>query len=249
MAFRIWLSLFLISFLEASELKACYRAFIGFLPVAETCISYKLKGESLLVESNVKTVSAGKIVKRVKNRGSSSILLDGLEPKVFEYYQEEGNFKRYQRYQFEANKINTLEIEYEGLSEKVESTEEKTFEYRGFVDPYTASLRLYKEIQKSERGDIKIFYDRKEYLVPYTVTSQEQIKTQAGTFNTRVVEVSPAIQTKGLLRPKGNWKLWIDKRTNLPVRMDLGFVIGSVSARLETLEGNQELLDNIFKKK
>ncbi|MDW8237047.1 MAG: DUF3108 domain-containing protein [Aquificaceae bacterium] len=249
MAFRIWLSLLFVASASASELKACYRAFLGFLPVAETCISYKLKGALLHVESVVKTVNVGKIAKRVNNKGSSSILLDGLEPKTFEYYQEEGTFKRYQRYQFEGNKIQTLEIEYEGLSEKAESTEEKTFEYRGFVDPYTASLRLYKDLQKAERGDIKIFYDQKEYTVPYNVVLNEQVKTPAGTFNTKVVEVSPAIKTKGLLKPRGNWRLWIDKRTNLPVRMDLTFAIGSVSARLETLEGNQELLETIFKKR
>ncbi|MCS7084306.1 MAG: DUF3108 domain-containing protein, partial [Aquificaceae bacterium] len=73
MAFRIWLSLLFVASSSSSELKACYRAFLGFLPVAETCISYKLKGALLHVESVVKTVNVGKIAKRVNNKGSSSI--------------------------------------------------------------------------------------------------------------------------------------------------------------------------------
>ncbi|MFN3471084.1 MAG: DUF3108 domain-containing protein, partial [Aquificaceae bacterium] len=72
------------------------------------------------------------------------------------------------------------------------------------------------------------------------------IQTPLGEFKARKVEVYPNIETKGLLKPKGLWYLWIDEETNIPVRMELKFVIGSASARIERIEGDKNLLKDIF---
>ncbi|MFN4012294.1 MAG: DUF3108 domain-containing protein [Aquificaceae bacterium] len=228
------------------ELKACYRAYLFFFPVAETCITYKQENNHLKTESFVRTINVGKLVKRVYNRGGATIILPGLKPRHFVYYQEEGEFKRYQEYIFNDHKIKVKEIKYVKLSDEVERKEEKEYEYKGFVDPYTASLMLYKDSSKVNQGTVKMFYDDKEYLLPYGVKGVEVIQTPLGEFKARKVEVYPNIETKGLLKPKGLWYLWIDEETNIPVRMELKFVIGSASARIERIEGDKNLLKDIF---
>jgi hypothetical protein len=227
---------------KAGELKACYRAYLFFMPVAETCINYREEREILHTESWVRTINIGKLVKRVYNRGSAKIDLKLLEPKHFVYYQEEGEFKRYQEYIFNNGKIRVIEVKYKGLTEEVERQEEKLYDYKGFVDPYTASLILYRESTVKDKGTVKMFYDDREYWLPYAVVGRETLKTPAGIFNTRVVEVQPNIETKGLLKPKGKWILWIDESTDLPIRMELKFVIGSASARIERIEGDRDIL-------
>ncbi|MCS7262512.1 MAG: DUF3108 domain-containing protein [Aquificaceae bacterium] len=246
-ALAVLLTSSLFSFGE--ELKACYRAYFAFVPVAETCIGYRREANLLKVESFARTVGTGKLVKRVYNKGGAVIELPELKPKRFFYHQEEGEFKRYQEYTFVNDRIRVVEVHFVSLSQEVERREEKEYEYRGFVDPYTASLMLYKESAKAEQGTIKMFYDDKEYQLPYRVKGKEKVETPAGNFLTRKVDVQPNIETKGLLRPRGTWRLWLDEETNIPVKMELKFVIGSATARLESMQGDKNLMENLLRAK
>jgi len=78
------------------------------------------------------------------------------------------------------------------------------------------------------------------------VAGEEEIKVPAGNYYARVVDVSPNVETRGLLRPKGRWKLWIEKDNLFPVRMQLFFVLGSVRALLEEVKGDRELLRKVL---
>lgn len=241
--FAILLTLSSLAF--SQELRACYKAYLFFLPVAETCITYSKNGKTLNSESFVRTINVGKLVKRVYNKGRAQTLLPDMEPKYFYYYQEEGEFKREQEYVFTGKSIKVKEIKYKGLSQEVEKREEKEYKYEGFVDPYTAGLMLYRDSAKFDKGTIKMFYDDKEYWLPFGVISKERVEVPAGVFETRVVEVHPNIETKGLLKPKGRWYLWIDEKTNLPVKMALKFVIGSATVKLEKIEGDTNILKEL----
>ena len=239
----------LLSF--SQELTACYKAYFTFLPVAQTCITYTYNNSTASAKSWVKTINVGKIVKRVYNHGVSHMVVDNSEikPKLFQYHQEEGTFKRYQEYRFENGKIHTKEIHYVELSDTIERQENNVFEYKNSPDPYIAALVLYKESAFKNSGSISMFYDGKYYAIPYRVIGDEKVNTKAGEFEAQVLEVQPKVHTKGLLRPKGAWLLWIDKHTRLPIRMQLSFVIGSVRADLEKVEGDRETLKRMFVKK
>ncbi|QWK20661.1 MAG: DUF3108 domain-containing protein [Hydrogenobacter thermophilus] len=251
MAGRLKKALLFLTFLPlfsfANHLTACYKAYFLFLPVAETCITYKDEGKNLKVSSIVRTINVGKLVKRVYNRGQATIDKDPLSPVRFEYYQEEGEFKRYQEYKFKDGKIYVKEVKYKKLTDEIERNEEKVYKYSGYVEPYTASLILYRDSAIKSYGTVLMFYDEKDYVLPYSVIKKEYADTEVGGFNTRVVEVSPNIETKGLLKPKGRWYLWLDEETYLPVKMRLSFVIGGVEAVLTKLEGDRYLLRKLIK--
>ncbi len=228
------------------ELTACYRAYFIFIPVAETCITYEDKGRFLHVSSFVRTINVGKLVKRVYNRGEALIGKEHLSPISFRYYQEEGEFKRYQEYRFNDGKIHVREVKYKKLSDQIEKSEEKTYDYSNYVDPYTASLILYRDTAVKGNGDVLMFYDDKRYTLPYAVLEKDRVLMDVGEFETRMVEVYPNIDTKGLLKPKGRWYLWIDKRTYLPVKMKLSFIIGSVEAYLFKVDGDKGTLRDVL---
>lgn len=232
----------------ANKLTACYKAYFIFLPVAETCITYEDLGKDLYISSVVRTVNVGKLVKRVYNRGQVLIEKEALKPISFKYYQEEGEFKRYQEYRFRDGKIYTKEIKYKKLSDQVEKSEEKVYQEAGYVEPYTASLLLYRDSALKNYGNILMFYDDKQYVLPYSVLGRENIDTDLGTFNTRMVEVYPNIETKGLLKPRGKWYLWVDEDSYLPVKMSLSFVIGSVNAIITSMDGDKSLLRSVLRK-
>jgi len=232
--------------LLAKELTLCYKAYYAFFPVAQTCITYKLQGEDLVVSSYAKTINVGGLVKRVYNHGHAVISAKNLMPKEFFYHQEEGEFKRRQHYIFKNSKIYVKETHYVELTDKVEREEERVYSFDGYPDPYTASFVLYKNSIRNGEGIIKMFYDDRKYHIPYKVVREEEIKVPAGNYYARVVDVSPNVETKGLLRPKGRWKLWIEKDNLFPVRMQLFFVLGSVRAILEEVKGDKELLRKVL---
>jgi len=231
----------------SNELTACYKAYLFFFPVAESCITYQEKGDTLRVSSLVRTINVGKLVKRVYNRGEALIDKNTLNPISFKYYQEEGEFKRYQEYNFRKGKIYTKEVKYKKLTNEVEKEEEKVYEQEGYLEPYSASLKLYKDSATNKYGTLFMFYDDKKYKIPYSVIGKEELNTDIGSFKTRVIEVSPNVETKGLLKPKGKWYLWIDEDTYLPVKMKLGFVIGSATAVITKIEGDKTLLRRVLK--
>ncbi|WP_448584466.1 DUF3108 domain-containing protein [Thermocrinis sp.] len=227
----------------ASELTLCYKAYYLFLPVARTCITYKQEGDKLKVSSWVRTINVGGLVKRVYNYGYAVIQIKGLTPMEFFYHQEEGSFKRRQHYLFEKSRVYVKEIHYVELTEEQERIEERVYDYTGYVDPYTASLMLYKSASKELNGTVRMFYDDKIYNIPYSVVGEEWISKE---YRTLVLYVQPNVETKGLLKPKGKWKIWIDKENLFPVKMQLFFVLGSVKAILEEVKGDRELLKRIL---
>ncbi|ADC89699.1 hypothetical protein Thal_1067 [Thermocrinis albus DSM 14484] len=238
----------LSSTLWAAELTACYTAKYLFLPVAVTCITYSQKGDKLHISSWVKTVNVGKLVKRVYNYGNALVDLNPIRPISFFYHQEEGTFKREQFYHFQNGRIKVREVKYEDLTNNIQKEEVKEYVYTGYVEPYTASLTLYANVKKTSAGKIKMFYDDKNYEIPYQVVGKELVRTPAGNFESVKVLVNPNIQTKGLLRPTGQWTLWLDDGMLLPVKMQLSFVIGSVKAELESIEGDRDLLRRVLLK-
>ncbi|MCI4458842.1 MAG: DUF3108 domain-containing protein [Thermocrinis sp.] len=232
--------------LLAKELTLCYKAYYLFFPVAQTCITYRLQGEDLRVYSYAKTINVGGLVKRVYNYGYAVISVKNLMPKEFFYHQEEGEFKREQHYIFKNSKIYVKETHYVKLTDKVKKEEERVYPFDGHPDPYTASLVLYRNSIQNGAGVIKMFYDGKKYHIPYKVVGEEGIEVPAGNYYAKVVDVSPNVETKGLLQPKGSWKLWIEKTNLFPVRMQLFFVLGSVRALLEEVKGDRDLLRNVL---
>ncbi len=243
----LFLILLPFAFSFANKLTACYKAYFVFLPVAETCITYEDRGKELYVSSVVRTINVGKLVKRVYNRGQAVIEKATLQPISFKYYQEEGEFKRYQEYTFKDGKIYVKEVKYKKLTDQIEKSEEKVYQEAGYVEPYTASLLLYRDSAVKNHGNILMFYDDKRYVIPYSVLKRDSIDTDLGTFNTRMIEVYPNIETKGLLKPRGKWHLWIDEDMYLPIRMSLSFVIGSVNAVITSVSGDRDLLRKVLK--
>jgi len=61
-------------------------------------------------------------------------------------------------------------------------------------------------------------------------------------YDTWKVLLVPKVETKGLLKPKGKWFIWVDKETNIPVKLRINFTIGSVTAYLKKLEGDVNFL-------
>ncbi len=213
--------------------------------MARSCISYKIKGSLLEIKSFIETVGVGKLAHKVNNKGGAKIKLGSLHPEHFFFHQEEGRFKRSMVYYFneEDNSIKIKVTKYKGLTDEVEKVVDEIHSYDGYKDPFTASIDLYTEVGSRKKGYLKIFYDGRKYKIPYFVVGEEMIDGR----EVWLVEVEPDIKTEGLMKPKGKWYLWIDKRRRLPIKMELEFTLGSTLVELESIKGKEDIISELVK--
>jgi len=112
-------------------------------------------------------------------------------------------------------------------------------------DPFSASLLIYLNTPSREGGSISLFYDGKVRKVTYRTVGEEEVEVFGRTYRTWKVVFNPEMETKGLLKPRGLWYAWIDKETNIPVRLKVSFTIGSAYIYLEKVKGRSGLLRDI----
>ncbi len=212
-----------------------------FFPVAENCMKYKIQDKELIVEASAKTVVIGKLVKPIHNWGVAVSNASTLKTKEFLFYQREGNFKRDHVYKFYDGLVKVKITKYRKNSDKIERVLEKIVSVGDYVDPFTASIAIYKHIPYKKEGRIKVFYDGKRQSIDYRLVGEERVKTDLGKFNTWKVELFPNISTRGLLKPKGRWFIWIDKKRKIPVKLKISFVIGTAVGLIYKLKGYEQL--------
>lgn len=229
----------------AASLTACYDVKVFFFKVGESCITYKIESNILKISSSMKTVNIGSLAKRINDHGSSELILDKFTPKKFIFYQEEGSFKRYQEYNFKDNKIFVIERKYKKLTDDIEREENKVYNHNGELDPYNAALYLFKKFQSNSSGMIPIFYDDKFYKIPWTNLEKTSLQTSLGEMKCQKLMIKPYIKGKGLLQPKGDWILYIDEKSLLPIRMEIGFLIGSIKVELVSMTGDIKLISKL----
>lgn len=221
--------------LQARNVTACYDVELFFLKVGESCITFRDDKETVSVSSFMRTVNIGSLAKRINDKGEGVVGKAGYKARLFRFHQEEGQFKRYQEYNFVNNKVYVRETRYKGLSDVIIKDERKEYEANDYLDPYAAALYLFENIEKNQNGTIKLFYDDRFYNIPYWRLKKEETIIDGVRYETYKVLIKPYIQGKGLLKPKGDWYLWVDRQSKMPIKMRVGFIIGGVDVLIKSL--------------
>ncbi|EDP75898.1 DUF3108 domain-containing protein [Hydrogenivirga sp. 128-5-R1-1] len=225
----------------SKELETCYRVYFWFFPVAESCVDYTLKGEELKIRSWAKTVVVGRLVKRVNSWGEAT--LQALKPKKFALFQREGSFIRDHLYDFLKRGVRYRIVRHKREEKKVKEGFLESSVY--LFDPFSTSFLVYIDTPNYKGGTINVFYDAKIQNVHYRTLSEDKVEISGKTYSTWKVLLVPEIETKGILKPKGKWFVWVDKETNIPVKLSIKFTIGSADVVLERVEGDMSLFKEV----
>ena len=225
----------------ASQLEVCYKVYFWFLPVAKSCVTYLQKGKVVKIKSWAKTVFVGKLVKPVNSWGESHTV--NVKPYLFALYQREGSYIRDHFYYFGEEGIEYRIVRYKGG---------KRFEKKGFFptkeslhDPFSTSLYVYADTPNRAEKELRMFYDEKVQRVTYRTVGEERVKIGNRTYNCWKVLLKPHIKTKGILKPKGKWFIWVDKETNIPVQLKAVFSVGTVWVKVESVKGDKRLIKKV----
>ncbi|WP_293449156.1 DUF3108 domain-containing protein [Persephonella sp.] len=226
--FLLFLSIFSFSY----ALETCYKGYYFFLPLVEDCITY----EKNKISAYAHSTPLGSLFKRVEYKGYS-IHKENLKPEFFYFVQKEGNKKMIHKYRFSEDYIFFEKEIYklEGNRYKFQKKLTKKIKNKDYFDPFTASIYLYNVIKRKKEGFLNIFYDGRRYKVPFKVLKDENLEINSEKHRTKKIYLHPDFKTKGLLKPTGNWYIWVDKKLDIPVKLELTFTIGSFKLLLEKL--------------
>ncbi len=210
--------------------KGCYKGYYLFFPIIENCIVYSEEENSIHFYTTVETLGIAKAFRKLHYEGESFLLREKRNPIFFNFIQNEKNLKVVQTYFFNNNNI----IFYKKRNFKgKESIILKNVIQDSYFDPFSASLILYNSIPDIKRGYIFVFYDGKKYKIPFKLIKEEKIKINSKKYDTYVVEIKPNIKSEGLLKTKGKWYIWIDKKMKFPVKIKASFLAGTINLYLQ----------------
>ncbi len=220
-----FLIIFLITGLSSGkEFKGCYEGKYLFFKIVKNCVDFSYKNDEYYFFSDVRSIGIGKVFKDIHYYGFS--LSNSDNPFYFEFIQNEKELISKQYLFFTPKNIIFQKLKPNVNIIKLYSNDNK------YLDVFLASLKFYEKIPEQKKGKIKLFFNGKKYTVPYKYIKEEKIKTDAGKFKTYKVYVYPEIQGESLLKTKGKWIVWIDKKTKFPVKIYSSFIFGTIRLEL-----------------
>ncbi|WP_029519765.1 DUF3108 domain-containing protein [Persephonella sp. IF05-L8] len=211
----------------AKELqKDCYQISYLFFNVARSCISYETTDKNIKTAVSAYTVGFLKLLKDIKYEGKA-ISDIRFNSEKFYFFKKEKSFIEIHDYFFDKNWIYFKKVIIKGANEKVIK---KKIENKNFTDPLTATLYYYKQILNNKPIEKRIFFNGKDYYVPYEKRKKLQINNKEVIY----VEINPTkINIGGILQPTGIWKLWIDARKPRLYKAEIKIKVGTVKIVLE----------------
>jgi len=212
------------SFSKGLEYKACYRGYYFFIPVIENCIQYSENGNDALFKTTVKTIGVLRLLKNVEYRGFS--VMKSQRSEKFEFYQKEKNLEVVYRYVFHKGFVETEKRKKN--RNKVFIDKKRIYLDEKYQDVFTASVSMFKNFKNKKKGKMFIFYDGKTYTIPYYLKDEDRIKVGKVEYNSYRVILKPNIRGEGLLKTRGKWIVWIDKRTGFPIKVKAVFDKGII---------------------
>ncbi|NPA52615.1 MAG: DUF3108 domain-containing protein [Aquificae bacterium] len=223
----VLLSLFLFyigAFGKDITFSSCYKGYYFFIPVIKNCISYVEKEGEGRFTATVETIGILKAFKDIKYRGFALSIND--KSKKFFFVQREKDFSVEYWYEFKDALILTKKSIKRGSVirrfSKVVPNEE------GYLDPFTATVLLFKTFRYEKEGFLSIFFDGEKYKIPYKFSKREEIRVGSKSYRCYVLVLEPRLQGEGLIKTKGKWKIWVDERTGFPVKIRAVFDKGVI---------------------
>ncbi len=212
------------AFSKEIHFSTCYKGYYFFIPVIKNCISYdEIDGKGKFT-TNVKTIGILKAFKDIKYTGIA-LSKNNFSERFF-FIQRERDFSVEYWYEFRENLIFSNKTVKKGGNIKRFS---KVIDNKDrYLDPFTASVLLFKNFKTRKEGFMKIFFNGKKYKIPYRLSGKEIIKAGKRQYRCYVVLVEPDLKGEGLLKIKGQWKLWIDEKTGFPVKVKAVFDKGII---------------------
>ncbi len=184
--------------------------------------------ECVRIAFTVKSVPSFSWIYKVDDLYETILDAKGVFPWKFDQRVREGSY----RYDFSA--------EFDQLR-GVAKSKAKTIHVPPYVNDVVSAFYYVRtmDFSQSRVGQKYLLYNffkDSTYQLAVKFLGRQQIKVDAGTFNTIIVE--PLIQEGGLFKSNGRVLLWLtDDERKIPVRVSTKVIVGSIDADLREYHG------------
>lgn len=193
--------------------------------------SMRLINDRRAYEVNVKAKSLPSFdwMFKVRDRYTTYIDEKGIFPWRFDQIVREGKYSR----DFSAN--------FDPVAKTAVTTDKKTHTTPAYVHDVVSAFYYVRtlDLSKAKKGEViklENFYKDRSHPLNIKVLGRQKVETEAGTFNTIVLE--PLVVEGGLFKNEGSIKIWLtDDHNKMPVKMSTKVLIGSIDAELAKYEG------------
>lgn len=180
------------------------------------------------VEFTVNSLPSFSWIYKVEDRYLTYIDVETIAPWKFEQHIREGTYRR--DFIAEFDQVNL-----------VATTTGGTYPIPQYVHDIMSAFYFARTIDFSsfKPGDgvlLSNFYKDKTHELKVNFLGRQELETEAGTFNTIVVE--PLVKEGGLFKSEGRIVIWLsDDERKIPVRVNTKVVIGSIDTELKSYSG------------
>lgn len=180
------------------------------------------------VEFTVNSLPSFSWIYKVEDRYLTYIDVETIAPWKFEQHIREGTYRR--DFIAEFDQVNL-----------VATTTGGTYPIPQYVHDIMSAFYFARTIDFSsfKPGDgvlLNNFYKDKTHELKVNFLGRQELETEAGTFNTIVVE--PLVKEGGLFKSEGRIVIWLsDDERKIPVRVNTKVVIGSIDTELKSYSG------------
>lgn len=193
--------------------------------------SMRLINERRAYEVNVKARSLKSFdwMFKVRDRYTTYIDEQGIFPWRFDQVVREGKYSR----DFAAF--------FDPIAKTAKTTDGNTHKTPQYVHDVVSAFYYVRtlDLSKTKKGEViklENFYKDRSHPLNIRVLGRQKVKTDAGTFNTIVLE--PMVVEGGLFKNEGSIKIWMtDDHNKMPVKMATKVIVGSINAELTKYEG------------
>lgn len=206
----------------------------GFVTAGEAVMevpSMRLINDRRAYEVNVKAKSLPSFdwMFKVRDRYTTYIDEKGIFPWRFDQIVREGKYSR----DFAAF--------FDPVDKTAITTDKQTHATPAYVHDIVSAFYYVRtlDLSKTKKGEViklENFYKDRSHPLNIKVLGRQKVETDAGTFNTIVLE--PMVVEGGLFKNEGSIKIWLtDDHNKMPVKMSTKVLIGSIDAELSKYEG------------
>lgn len=242
---RIWVSFLFTALLitvpaYAESLKVCYDASFIF-KIGESCISYELVKDNVLrLESAQHTTGLIDLAHHIEQKVTAEMRLDPVSS-LYLFFYEKNTRKSMTHHYFFSDKITYAGNSFRFKDSRYRNTR-KDFERRDVLDPSAAVMFVQLNDLTKPEGAVTSFFEGKYINITYKKAGYEDIEFKGEKFRCRMMDFKVPASTSSVVTPTGVWRVYVDERTGMIMRLELKFPLGNARLTPVSITGDRDIL-------
>ena len=236
-------TLFILLFLSAScshaeSLKVCYEADF-LIKIGESCVTYDTGSDGVLQFKSVQhTTGIIDVAHHIEQKVMAQLRIDPVAS-IYLFFYEKNSAKSLTHHYFYKNSMVGYSSNSFRFKDKVYKSVKKDFGAKGVLDPVAAVLSA--QLHHVSKGEMTSFFEGKYIDITYKDAGRADVEFEGLKYRCRKVDFKIPVSTSSVVTPTGVWRVYIDEKTGMIMRLELKFPLGSAKLIPVSITGDKDI--------